>query len=155
MNDDNVITREGLKDLEAELERRKTVEREKIAKDLKDASDQGDLSENAAYKTAMEQKEFNENRIEELEEQIANAVVIKGKEGDNKAGLGERVVVKRKSDGATREYVLVGEAEADPSNYKISVGSPIGQALHGKNIGDIVEVEMPNGEEEFEITEIK
>lgn len=155
MKDDNIMTKQGLEELKAELENRKTKVRDEIAAALKIASEQGDLSENAAYKAAMEDKDFNENRISELEETIASAVVLEGDTTDTTAGLGETVVVKRKSDGAKREYTLVGETEADPTNYKISIESPIGKALMGKNIGTKVEVEMPNGMEEFEIVEIK
>ncbi|MBN1331287.1 transcription elongation factor GreA [Candidatus Dojkabacteria bacterium] len=155
MKDDKVMTQQGLQELKAELEKRKTVTREEIAEKLNAASEQGDLSENAAYKAAMEDKEFNENRIEELEGMIADAVVMKGDSKDSTAGLGEKVVVKRKSDGAKREYILVGESEADPSEFKISVGSPIGQALLGKDIGDSVSVDMPNGTEEFEVVAIE
>lgn len=152
---DLVVTKEGLQELKDELTRRIEVERPKIAEDLNLASEQGDLSENAAYKTAMENKEFNENRIEELEKMIAGAVVVKGNKKDSKAGLGEKVIVRRKSDNQTREYILVGESEADPTDFKISIESPIGQALHGKDVGEKVKVSMPNGEEEFEIVEIK
>ena len=149
------MSQQGLDELNAELEKRKTETREEIANQLKTASDQGDLSENASYKAAMEDKEFNENRIEELEGIIANAVVMKGNASDSTAGMGERVVVKRKSDGAKREYILVGESEADPGEYKISIESPIGQALLGKDVGDNVSVEMPNGTEEFEVVDVK
>lgn len=149
------LTKEGLEELKKELEERKNGAREKIAQDLKQASEQGDLSENAAYRSAMEEKEFNENRIEELEKMIAKAVVKKGNKADSEAGFGERVFVKRKSDGAKREYILVGDSEADPSEFKISINSPIGQALHGKNIGEIAVVNMPNGQEEFEILDVK
>ncbi|MBD3280229.1 transcription elongation factor GreA [Candidatus Dojkabacteria bacterium] len=155
MKDDNVITQKGLQKLKDELERRKTQVRDEVAEKLKTASEQGDLSENASYKAAMEDKEFNENRIEELNELIANAVVMKGDRGDSTAGLGETVVVKRKSDGAEREYMLVGESEADPAEYKISIESPIGQALIGKDVGDTVSVEMPGGTEEFEVVAVK
>ncbi len=156
MTKDNIVlTKEGLEELKKELKQRIEVERLKIAEELSVASEQGDLSENAAYTAAMGNKEFNENRIEELEKILANAVVVKGNKYDSKAGVGEKVIVKRKSDNQKREYILVGESEADPSNYKISIGSPIGQALHGKDIGDTVKVSMPNGEEEFEIVEIK
>ena len=155
MKDDNVMTYQGLQELTDELEKRKTVTRGEIATSLQTASEQGDLSENAAYKSAMEDKEFNENRISDLEELIADAVVMKGNANDSSAGLGERVVVKRKSDGAKREYILVGESEADPSEFKISIGSPIGQALLGKDVGETVVVDMPNGKEEFEVVDVK
>ncbi len=156
MKQDNsdVITKEGLEELKAELKNRKEILRVEIAKKLKQASEQGDLSENAAYKSAMEDKEFNEARIEELENKIANAVVLKGKKNDTRVGLGETVIVKRMSDGEKKKYTLVGESEADPTEYKISVESPIGRALFGRHKGDTVKVEMPNGEEEFEILDI-
>ncbi|KKQ36267.1 MAG: Transcription elongation factor GreA [candidate division WS6 bacterium GW2011_GWA2_37_6] len=155
MNQDVILTKDGLEELKKELEERKETIREKIAQDIKRASEQGDLSENAAYRASMEEKEFNENRISDLEKLISRAVVEKVNKKDSKAGLGERVMVRRKSDGAKREYVLVGDNEADPSQYKISIDSPIGQSLHGRKVGDSVMVQMPNGEEEFEILEVK
>jgi transcription elongation factor GreA len=153
-NNEMILTKEGLEDLKRELAER-LEKRQTIALSIKQASEQGDLSENAAYKTAMKEKEFNENRISELQNMISIAKVTEGDTGDFKAGLAERIVVKRKSDGAEREYILVGENEADPASYKISIESPIGRALLDKKIGDTVKVEMPNGAEEFEIVAIK
>ncbi len=155
MKDQVLLTKEGLEELKNELQRRIEIDRIKIAEELSAASAQGDLSENATYKTAMEDKEFNENRIAELQKIIAEAVVIEGNKNDDTAGLGERIVVKRLSDNKIREYILVGENEADPLSYKISIKSPIGNALLNKDVGEIVKVEMPNGVEEFEIIEIK
>lgn len=155
MTDQNLITKEGLEEMKDELKNRIEIERVKIAEAINEARNQGDLSENAAYKAAMEDKEFNENRIEELERMIASSKVVEKNVKDKVADLGERVVVERHSDGKEREYVLVGENEADPSNYKISIKSPIGQALMQKRVGDTVKVEMPGGEEEFRIVKIK
>lgn len=155
MKDQNVVTKEGLEELKNELNRRIEIDRVKIAEELSAASMQGDLSENATYKTAMEDKEFNENRISELQKIIAEAVVVEGNKNDDTAGFGERIVVKRLSDDKIREYILVGENEADPLSYKISIKSPIGNALLNKDVGTVVKVEMPNGIEEFEILEIK
>lgn len=152
---DIILTKEGLRELEDELQERVNVTREKIAKELKRASEQGDLSENAAYKGAVEEKEFNENRITDLEKMISKAVVKKGSSKDTKAGLGEKVYVKRLSDGAERIYILVGDNEADPSKYKISIDSPIGQSLHNRKVGDIVAVKMPSREEKFKILKVK
>lgn len=155
MNDQQYITTQaGLDELLQELEERKTKTRDKIADEIARARDQGDLSENAAYSAAMESKQFNETRIIELEEIIAKAVVKKVNTSDKKAGIGEKVNVIRLNDNREMEFILVGENEADPSIHKISIKSPIGKALLGKKVGDVVEVLLPTGKIEFKIKSV-
>lgn len=155
MNSDNKMTKRGLGELEQELKRKKQVERKNIAGEIDRAREQGDLSENAAYKAALEKKEFNENRIEELEKMVASAVIVQANSKNKKVELGETVSVKRESDEEQVDYILVGENETDPSKNKISTGSPIGKELIGKEKGDRITVSMPSGEENFEIIDIQ
>lgn len=146
-----ILTKEGLEELEQELERRKTEDREKIANDIEIAREQGDLSENAAYTSAMEAKSFNEARIGQIEEIIKNAVIEKGSTKDNKVGIGEKFVLERKSDKKKIPYILVGSNEADPQEGKISLESPIGKEVNGKKYGDEITVNLPTGEVEYKI----
>lgn len=154
MTDDIVITKEGLEELKAELENRKTNIRTKIADDIAKAREQGDLSENAAYSAAMEAKQFNETRIEEIESIIKNSIVKEANTKDKFAGIGEKISIKRESDSTKLTYTLVGENEADPSEGKISIKSPIGNGVSGKKKGDKFTVKLPSGEERFELVSI-
>lgn len=155
MNDDKYITtKEGLEELKRELEERKTKTRDKIADEIARARDQGDLSENAAYTSALETKQFNEARITELEDIIANAVIKTANPNDKKLGLGETVILERVGDSVEFEYQIVGENETDPLQKKISLKSPIGAAVFGKKIGDEVEIELPSGRTKFKIKKI-
>lgn len=156
MNDDQPIitTAEGLEDLKKELEDRKTLVREKIANEISKAREQGDLSENASYTNAMEQKDFNENRITQLEKMISNAVVKVKDSSDKKAGIGETVKLKRLGDDKEFSYKLVGENEANPSEGKISIKSPIGSKLLNKKIGDEVEINLPTGVQKYKLLKI-
>lgn len=148
------ITPSGLEDLKRELEERKTVTRDKIANDISIARDQGDLSENAAYSAALEAKQFNENRIEEVENLIKNAVVKEINKKDQKAGLGEQVKIVRSNDKKEFIYTLVGENESDPQSGKISIKSPIGKAILGKKVNDEISIELPSGNTSFKILKI-
>ncbi|MCA9385783.1 transcription elongation factor GreA [Candidatus Dojkabacteria bacterium] len=151
--DDNkvILTADGLQELKDELSERVNVTRSKIADDIKLARDQGDLSENAAYKAAMESKDFNENRIDELEKLIKNAVVKKANPKNDKIDLGESVLLVNKDTGKEMKYTIVGSNEADPTKGKISLDSPIGEAVMGKKYGDVVDINLPTGTISFEI----
>lgn len=146
-----ILTQEGFDELKEELNERKTTTREKIANDIELAREQGDLSENASYKAAMEDKDFNEIRIEELDRMIGLAEVQVAKPGNNKLDLGESFKLLRTSDKKVVEYKLVGGNEANPQEGKISLDSPIGKAVHGKKFGDIVEIDLPTGSIEFKL----
>jgi len=149
-----IITAEGLQDLQEELNERMVKVRDEIAEEIKNAREQGDLSENAAYKAAMDSKEFNENRILELEEMIKNADVVSEPTSTNKAGIGSSVKVKNSVSGAISNYELVGPSEADPSSGHISIESPLGLAIDGKKKGEKFSFQTPAGEQNYIIEDI-
>ena len=146
------ITAEGLQKLEEELAQRKSVIREEILERIKEARAQGDLSENSEYDQAK-----NESRIVELEQMIKTAVIIdtsaSSKEG--KVSLGCTVVLKDMETDEEETYTLVGTTEADPFDNKISNESPVGKAVIGKKIGDVVVAVTPAGELSYKILEVK
>jgi transcription elongation factor GreA len=151
MSDENIIvSKEGLEQLKSELEERKNQIRKKIADEIDKARQQGDLSENSAYKSAIESNEFNENRIKILTDLITNAVVEENVNPDI-ISIGSKVLVKNLDNDQEIEFTIVGEREADPSLRKISIISPIGSALKGNKKGDRVVVELPNNQVNFEI----
>ena len=151
------ITAEGLKRLEEELAQRKGAIREEIVERLKEARAQGDLSENSEYDQAKEDQGKNESRIVELEQMIKTAVIIdtsaSSKEG--KVSLGCTVVLKDMETDEEETYTLVGTTEADPFDNKISNESPVGKAVIGKKIGDVVVAVTPAGELSYKILEVK
>ena len=151
------ITAEGLKRLEEELAQRKGAIREEIVERLKEARAQGDLSENSEYDQAKEDQGKNESRIVELELMIKTAVIIdtssSGKEGI--VSLGCTVILKDVETGEEETYTVVGTTEADPFNNKISNESPVGTAILGKKIHDVVVANTPAGELSYEILEVK
>ena len=151
------ITAEGLKKLEEELAQRKGPIREEIVERLKEARAQGDLSENSEYDQAKEDQGKNESRIVELELMIKTAVIIDtssaGKEGI--VSLGCTVILKDVETGEEETYTVVGTTEADPFNNKISNESPVGTAILGKKIHDVVVANTPAGELSYEILEVK
>ena len=151
------ITAEGLKKLEEELAQRKGPIREEIVERLKEARAQGDLSANSEYDQAKEDQGKNESRIVELELMIKTAVIIdtssSGKEGI--VSLGCTVILKDVETGEEETYTVVGTTEADPFNNKISNESPVGTAILGKKIHDVVVANTPAGELSYEILEVK
>ena len=151
------ITAEGLRKLEEELAQRKGPIREEIVERLKEARAQGDLSENSEYDQAKEDQGKNESRIVELELMIKTAVIIdtssSGKEGI--VSLGCTVILKDVETGEEETYTVVGTTEADPFNNKISNESPVGTAILGKKIHDVVVANTPAGELSYEILEVK
>lgn len=149
------ITREGLMELEKEYKNRVTKIREKIANDIELAREQGDLSENAAYKAAMDEKEFNEKKIVELEDMIKNSIVIKETQLKNKIDIGVSVTLLNKDNNQKIDYEIVGASEANPSEYKISIESPLGLALIGRKKGDLIEYKTPIGVNNYLVLDIK
>ena len=151
------ITAEGLQKLEEELAQRKSVIREEILERIKEARAQGDLSENSEYDQAKEDQGKNESRIVELEQMIKTAVIIdtsaSSKEG--KVSLGCTVVLKDMETDEEETYTLVVTTEADPFDNKISNESPVGKAVIGKKIGDVVVAVTPAGELSYKILEVK
>lgn len=148
-------TAEGLKKLRDELQQLKDVERFKASKAIAEARDKGDLSENAEYDAAKEAQGMLEMRISKLEETLAGARLIDESQLDTtKALVLSNVKIKNQSNGMELSYLLVADGEADLAAGKISVNSPIGKGLLGKSVGDIAEIQVPNGIIKFEILEI-
>ncbi len=149
------MTLEGKQKLEQELEHLKTVKRKEVVERIKIARSFGDLSENSEYDSAKDEQAFVEGRITTIENMIRNAKIIE--EDVNSAGkvsLGKSVTFIELPDGEEETYTIVGSAEADPFEGKISNDSPIAKSLLGKNVGDRVTVQTPGGEMLVEITKI-
>lgn len=149
------LTEEGLQKLRNELEHLTSVERPSISRQIAEARDKGDLSENAEYDAAKDAQGMLEARIARLEEIIANSRIIDESRIDtSKVQLLNRVKIKNLKTNAIMEYLLVSEQEANLKEGKISVSTPIAKGLIGKKIGDVVEVNVPSGKMSFEILEI-
>ena len=150
-----ILTREGLKQLEDELENLRTVKRAEVKERLKEAIALGDLSENSEYDDAKNEQAFMEGRILELEKMIRNAKVIdEDSHQEGTVTVGSLVKVKDIEFDEINEYRLVGTVEADPMNNRISNESPVGRALLGRKKGEIVDVEVPAGIIKYEILEV-
>ncbi len=150
------ITKKGYEALKAELDRLRKVERPKVIEAIAEARGHGDLSENAEYHAAKAEQEINEARIAELERKLADARIIDtaNLSGDTVV-FGATVVLIEQESGAKKQYTLVGQDEADLKNGKISVQSPVGKALIGRRVGEMVEVQTPARLVEYEIIEIR
>jgi transcription elongation factor GreA len=149
------VTEEGLQKLKSELEQLTSVERPSIARQLAEARDKGDLSENAEYDAAKEAQARLEYRIAKLEDAIASCRIIdESRIETNKVQILNRVKIKNLKTKAIMEYLLVSETEANIKEGKISVSTPIAKGLIGKKLGDVVEINVPSGKMEFEIMEI-
>ena len=152
----NIMTYEGIKKLEEELEYLKTVRRKEITEKIKVALGYGDLSENSEYDEAKNDQAFNEGRIIQLENMLKNAVVVDESEiPTDKVSVGSIVKVMDYEFDEEVEYAIVGSAEADPMNFRISNESPVGKGLIGKKVGDVVEVNVPDGVSKFEVLDIR
>ena len=151
-----LLTQEGYQKLEDELETLKTVRRREVADRIKVAISFGDISENAEYDEAKNEQAQVEERIIKLESMIRRAVIIdESKIDSNVVTIGSIVKVNDVEFEEEVEYVIVGSAEADPYEGKISNESPVGKALLGRTIGDVVDVQVPDGVAKFEILEIR
>ena len=151
-----IMTYEGVKKLEEELEYLKTVKRKEITEKIKVALGYGDLSENSEYDEAKNDQAFTEGRIIQLENMLKNAVVVDESEiPKDKVSVGSIVKVMDYEFDEEVEYTIVGSAEADPMNFRISNESPVGSALLGKSIGDVIDVTVPDGVSKFEILDIR
>lgn len=148
-----IVTQEGMEKLKNELEDRKIRMRQEIALSIKEAKEQGDLSENAEYSEAKHQQNENESRIAELEMQLKESVVAKTNSSSSEVQIGS--VVKAKVQNMEMTFHIVGSNEANPSEGKISNESPLGQALLGQKKGSKISVEAPSGTMEYEIMEVK
>ena len=155
MSNVSYYTEEGLQKLKDELNHLRDVERPKASQAIADARDKGDLSENAEYDAAKEAQGLLEMKISKLEEVVANARLIDESQLDtNKVLVLSTVKLKNQQNGMEMSYTLVSESEADLKSGKISVTSPIGKGLLGKEVGDVAEIEVPNGTLKFDILEI-
>ena len=149
------FTQEGLDKLRAELDNLKIVERKKIAAQIAEARDKGDLSENAEYDAAKDAQGLLEMRISKLEETIASARIIDESKLDNsKVLILSKVKIKNQVNGMVMTYTIVPENEANLKEAKISVDSPIAKGLLGKKVGENAEIQVPNGKVKFEVMEI-
>jgi transcription elongation factor GreA len=154
-NNEVYLTAEGAEKLRQELEHLKNVKRPDLAERLRHAIQQGDLSENADYQTAKEEQGFLEGRIRELEGLLLDATIIEEVNGPKgEVGLGSRVTVTEDGYEEPETFFIVGSAEADPANGRISHESPMGRALLRRKKGDRVTVAAPAGETVFRIVSI-
>ncbi len=148
------LTKEGLAELQAELDDLKLNVRPEVIGQIKEARAQGDLSENAEYHAARDRQGQVEARIKELEYLIDNATIIEDAKS-NVVNVGSTVEIKYIADNETETYYIVGSTEADPFENKISNESPIAKGIMGKKKGDIVTIESPNGNYDIEIVSLK
>jgi len=151
------MTVAGAEKLKTELQRLKTVERPRIIQAIAEARSHGDLSENAEYHAAKEQQGFIEGRIAELEHKLATAQVIDPKtvNANDRVVFGATLNLMDERSGQEVTYQIVGDHEADIAGGKISISSPIARALIGKELGDVVEVQVPDGLRSYEILDIR
>jgi transcription elongation factor GreA len=156
MSDIQYFTEEGLQKLKDELEHLKSVERPKVIQQIAEARDKGDLSENAEYDAAKEAQGHLEDRINKLEAIISNARVVDTSKLDVSAVRSlTKVTIKNTANEMEMTYSIVPEAEADLKAKKISVSSPIGKGLLGKSVGEIAEIQVPNGIIKFKVIKIE
>ncbi len=151
------MTVQGAEALREELNHLKMVERPKIVADIAEAREHGDLKENAEYHAAREQQGFCEGRIQEIEAKLSNVQIIDVTKMPNtgKVIFGTTVTILNCDSDEETTYHIVGEDEADIKNGKISIGSPIARGLIGKSIDDVVNIQTPAGNVEFEIIEVQ
>jgi transcription elongation factor GreA len=146
MPKDIILTPEGLEKLQSELERLQTTERREVAQRIKDAREFGDISENSEYDDAKNEQMMLEQRIAQLEERLRSAQVIDAAElSTDTVQVGTTVHVKDEKTGKSQKFTIVGSAEANPSEAKLSNESPVGRALIGRKRNDVVSVQVPRG----------
>ena len=156
MEKKNILTYVGLKKYEDELQELKVVRRKEVAQKIKEAREQGDLSENAEYDAAKDEQRDIEARIEELEKILKNAEVVDEEEVDlDKISVGCQVKILDIEFDEELEYKVVGSTEANSLTGRISNESPVGRAIMGASVGDIVTVETPAGDLQYKILEIQ
>ena len=156
MDKKNILTYEGLKKLEDELENLKVVRRKEVSQKIKEAREQGDLSENAEYDAAKDEQRDIEARIEQIEKILKNAEVVVEEEVDlDKINIGCQVKILDMEFDEELDYKIVGSTEANSLKGKISNESPVGRALIGASVGDVVEVETQMGNLKYKVLEIQ
>jgi transcription elongation factor GreA len=150
------LSHEGYDNLKTELDTLKSVDRPRVINQIAEARDKGDLSENAEYDAAKEAQGLLEARIAKLENDVSNARVLDKSEMDTSSvHLLTKVTIKNTENGMEMTYAIVSESEADLAAKKISATSPIGKGLLGKSVGEIADIDVPNGIMHFEITKIE
>ncbi len=150
------LSHEGYDNLKVELDTLKSVDRPRVINQIAEARDKGDLSENAEYDAAKEAQGLLEARIAKLENDVSNARVLDKSEMDTSTvHLLTKVTIKNTENGMEMTYAIVSESEADLAAKKISATSPIGKGLLGKSVGEIADIDVPNGIMHFEITKIE
>lgn len=154
MSEQTFLTRDGLKKLEEELNFLRTVRRAQVAERLHNAQEDGELIENAEYEDAKNEQAFLEGKILSLEAMLSNAVIIENGGPQGVVSLGNKVTVKEAGGGKPEVYQLVGAAEANPKDGRISNESPLGRALLGRKVGDDVKVNAPLGTISFRVVAI-
>ena len=154
---ESLITQNGLEKLKEELEYLQTTKRREVAERIKDAREFGDIMENAEYDDAKNEQAMLEQRITQLEERVRRATVVEEKDiRTDVVAVGVKVHVKDQRSGDSRKFQLVGSAEADPTQEKLSNESPIGSALIGHKKGDVVTIDVPRGpKKKLKITKIE
>ena len=155
MGDIIYLSKQGFNDLKDELNKLKSIDRPNVISQIAEARDKGDLSENAEYDAAKEAQGLLEARIAKLEIEISNARIIdESKLDDSRVSLLSKVTIKNIANESEMTYTIVSESEADFSQKKISASSPIGKGLISKEVGDIVDITIPNGTIKFKILNI-
>ena len=155
MNEQEYLTPEGLKRLEVELEHLRSVRRVEVAQRLHEAMEEGEITENPEYEDAKNEQAFVEGRNMDIEQLLANAILIEPKSGPaNEIRLGTKVTLTEVGTTDKEHYIIVGSAEADPSNGRISNESPLGRALIGKKNHEEVQVQTPGGAIKYKVTHV-
>jgi transcription elongation factor GreA len=152
MSDAVLMTQEDFDALQAELEQLETVERAEIAERIRVAREWGDLKENSEYHDAKNDQSMLETKILRLRERLLHAEIHEGSVGGDVVGFGSQVTVVDEASGRELSYTLVAKVSADPGNGKLSIDSPVGRALVGARLGDVVSVSTPKGARQLKIT---
>ncbi len=156
MSKEYLMTQEGLQKLENELEYLKIVRRKEVAEKIKEALSFGDISENAEYDEAKNEQADLEKRIAKIENMVRNAVLIdESQVTTDEINVGCRVRLLEMEEDEEMEYMIVGAAEADPFDKKISNESPVGMALIGRKVGEVVDVNVPDGVVKYQVLSIE
>ena len=155
MSEVTYLTKEGLKSLRDELEHLMKVERPAISKQIGEAIEKGDISENAEYDAAKDAQGMLEAKMSVIRSKISNVRILdESKIDTSQVQILNRVTVQNKKNNATMQYTLVPESEADLKQNRVSIETPIAKGLLGKKVGDVVEIKIPSGIISFEIMEI-
>jgi transcription elongation factor GreA len=150
-----ILSAEGLRKLEEELDHLKSVRRREVAERIRQAREFGDITENSEYEDAKNEQAFIEGRILTLEKMLRNAHVVDGHEhSPEEVGIGTRVRVRDEESAEEEVFTIVGSTEADPSENKISSESPVGRGLTGHRVGDVVEISVPVGTIRYRLLEV-